>query len=98
MFFTGSHATGRRIAQALGGRFVKLQLELGGKDPQIVCADADLANAVSGAYEYWVKRSTGNDYDVSRDQAITQQASDAFGEIRRYSSRSSAARRCRFML
>ncbi len=41
MFFTGSHATGARIAQALGPRLVKLQLELGGKDPTYVCEDAD---------------------------------------------------------
>jgi acyl-CoA reductase-like NAD-dependent aldehyde dehydrogenase len=41
VFFTGSHATGQRIAQAVGKRFVKLQLELGGKDPTYVCEDAD---------------------------------------------------------
>ncbi|MDB5945973.1 MAG: aldehyde dehydrogenase, partial [Ramlibacter sp.] len=41
LFFTGSHATGARISQALGSRFVKLQLELGGKDPTYVCDDAD---------------------------------------------------------
>lgn len=41
VFFTGSHATGQRIAQALGTRFVKLQLELGGKDPTYVCEDVD---------------------------------------------------------
>lgn len=41
LFFTGSHATGARIAQALGPRLVKLQLELGGKDPTYVCDDAD---------------------------------------------------------
>jgi len=41
LFFTGSHATGTRIAQALAGRLVKLQLELGGKDPTYVRADAD---------------------------------------------------------
>jgi len=41
VFFTGSHATGQRIAQAVGGRFLKLQLELGGKDPTYVCEDAD---------------------------------------------------------
>ncbi len=39
--FTGSHATGVRIAQALAPRLVKLQLELGGKDPSYVRADAD---------------------------------------------------------
>jgi acyl-CoA reductase-like NAD-dependent aldehyde dehydrogenase len=36
VFFTGSVATGRRIAQAVSGRFIKLQLELGGKDPTYV--------------------------------------------------------------
>jgi acyl-CoA reductase-like NAD-dependent aldehyde dehydrogenase len=41
LFFTGSHATGMRIARALAGRLVKLQLELGGKDPSYVRADAD---------------------------------------------------------
>lgn len=41
VFFTGSHATGKRIAETLAGRFVKLQLELGGKDPSYVCDDAD---------------------------------------------------------
>ena len=41
LFFTGSFATGAKIAQALGPRMVKLQLELGGKDPTYVCEDAD---------------------------------------------------------
>jgi acyl-CoA reductase-like NAD-dependent aldehyde dehydrogenase len=41
LFFTGSYGTGAKIAQALGPRMVKLQLELGGKDPSYVCDDAD---------------------------------------------------------
>lgn len=45
VFFTGSHATGQRIAQALAGRFVRLQLELGGKDPSYVCDDVDVRAA-----------------------------------------------------
>jgi acyl-CoA reductase-like NAD-dependent aldehyde dehydrogenase len=45
LFFTGSHATGVRIAQALAPRLVKLQLELGGKDPTYVRADADAKTA-----------------------------------------------------
>ena len=45
MFFTGSRATGLRIASALAGRLVKLQLELGGKDPSYVRADADPKSA-----------------------------------------------------
>ena len=47
VFFTGSHATGQHIAQALAPRFVKLQLELGGKDPSYVCDDADVAAAAA---------------------------------------------------
>ncbi|HWI11904.1 MAG TPA: aldehyde dehydrogenase family protein [Burkholderiaceae bacterium] len=42
VFFTGSHATGARIAQTVGSRFIKLQLELGGKDPTYVADDADV--------------------------------------------------------
>ena len=45
LFFTGSYATGARIAQAVGSRFVKLQLELGGKDPTYVCDDVDVKAA-----------------------------------------------------
>jgi len=48
VFFTGSVATGKKIAAAVRGRLVKLQLELGGKDPIYVCEDADLANAAAG--------------------------------------------------
>jgi len=48
VFFTGSVATGKRIAEAVGGRMVKLQLELGGKDPIYVCEDADVAKAAAG--------------------------------------------------
>jgi len=47
LFFTGSHATGTRIAQTVGSRFMKLQLELGGKDPTYVCDDADPAAAAA---------------------------------------------------
>jgi acyl-CoA reductase-like NAD-dependent aldehyde dehydrogenase len=45
VFFTGSYATGARIAQAVGSRFIKLQLELGGKDPAYVCDDVDVKTA-----------------------------------------------------
>ncbi|HZZ92268.1 MAG TPA: aldehyde dehydrogenase family protein [Usitatibacter sp.] len=48
VFFTGSVATGRRIAQALRGRMVKLQLELGGKDPVYVCDDVAVRKAAAG--------------------------------------------------
>jgi acyl-CoA reductase-like NAD-dependent aldehyde dehydrogenase len=45
VFFTGSVATGKRIAEAVGKRMVKLQLELGGKDPIYVCDDVDVKAA-----------------------------------------------------
>jgi acyl-CoA reductase-like NAD-dependent aldehyde dehydrogenase len=45
VFFTGSYVTGQRIAQAVGPRMTKLQLELGGKDPTYVCEDVDIAAA-----------------------------------------------------
>jgi succinate-semialdehyde dehydrogenase/glutarate-semialdehyde dehydrogenase len=47
--FTGSVATGRRIAEICGRRLVPCTLELGGKDPMIVCEDADLERAARGA-------------------------------------------------
>jgi acyl-CoA reductase-like NAD-dependent aldehyde dehydrogenase len=47
LFFTGSHPTGMRIAQALSGRLLRLQLELGGKDPTYVCDDADPQGAAA---------------------------------------------------
>jgi len=46
VFFTGSYATGRRIAEAVAGRMIRVQLELGGKDPVYVCDDVDLKAAV----------------------------------------------------
>ncbi|MCA3217953.1 MAG: aldehyde dehydrogenase family protein [Burkholderiales bacterium] len=47
VFFTGSYGTGKRIAEAVAGRMIKLQLELGGKDPTYVCEDVDVAAAAA---------------------------------------------------
>ena len=47
VFFTGSFATGRKIARAVAGRMIKLQLELGGKVPVYVCDDVDVAAAAA---------------------------------------------------
>jgi aldehyde dehydrogenase (NAD+) len=44
--FTGSSATGRRVAEAAAQRHCPVTLELGGKSPQIVFADADLDAAL----------------------------------------------------
>jgi aldehyde dehydrogenase (NAD+) len=43
--FTGSAAVGRQIAAVAGQRLAKISLELGGKNPLIVCDDADLEKA-----------------------------------------------------
>jgi acyl-CoA reductase-like NAD-dependent aldehyde dehydrogenase len=48
VFFTGSHATGLRIAQTVAPKLLKLQLELGGKDPVYVRADAAPLAAAEG--------------------------------------------------
>lgn len=47
--FTGSTATGRRIVQASAGNLKKVQLELGGKGPNIVFEDVDLKSAIGGS-------------------------------------------------
>ncbi len=45
VFFTGSYATGRKIAAAAAPNMAKLQLELGGKDPIYVTDDVDVKAA-----------------------------------------------------
>jgi len=47
--FTGSHMTGQLIVKASAGNLKRVSLELGGKSPDIVFADADLETAVPGA-------------------------------------------------
>src|SRR5258707_3476112 len=47
--FTGSHLTGQLIVAASAGNLKRVSLELGGKSPDIVFADADLESAVPGA-------------------------------------------------
>ncbi|MER6239485.1 succinic semialdehyde dehydrogenase [Streptomyces clavifer] len=47
--FTGSTATGRDVARRAAARLVGVSLELGGKNPMIVLADADLEKAAAGA-------------------------------------------------
>jgi len=49
LIFTGSVATGKRVAEAAARRLLPVVLELGGKDPMIVLPDVDLDVATSGA-------------------------------------------------
>lgn len=52
--FTGSVRGGHEVMHSTAGRFIDVGLELGGKDPAYVCADADfdyaVANCVDGAF------------------------------------------------
>ncbi|MEO1521616.1 MAG: aldehyde dehydrogenase family protein [Cyanobacteria bacterium J06633_2] len=48
VFFTGSYATGQKIAIAVAPKLIKVQLELGGKDPAYVCNDVDVATVAAG--------------------------------------------------
>jgi aldehyde dehydrogenase (NAD+) len=47
--FTGSPAVGRQILRGAAGNFKRVTLELGGKSANIICADADIDQAVKGA-------------------------------------------------
>jgi len=49
--FTGSYATGRKVAEAAAPRLLRVQLELGGKDPAYVCEDVDVAAAAAALAE-----------------------------------------------
>ena len=49
IMFTGSVATGKRVAEAAAKYLTPVVLELGGKDPMIVLEDADIDNAARGA-------------------------------------------------
>ena len=46
--FTGGTVTGRAIGRVAADKLMPVSLELGGKSPNIVCADADLAQAING--------------------------------------------------
>jgi alpha-ketoglutaric semialdehyde dehydrogenase len=75
--FTGSVATGRSIAAKAIARMAKLQLEMGGKNPQVVLDDADLGVAVNcvinGAYF-----STGQRCTASSRIIVTEGIHDRF--------------------
>src|SRR2546428_5955398 len=49
IMFTGSVATGKRVAESAAKYLTPVVLELGGKDPMIVLDDADIENAARGA-------------------------------------------------
>jgi aldehyde dehydrogenase (NAD+) len=76
--FTGSNATGKKIGQAALARGAKYQLEMGGKNPVIIAADADLDLAVEGTISGGL-RSTGQ--KCTATSRVFVQA-DVYGEFK----------------
>jgi len=80
--FTGSVPTGRKLAVAAVGKMVKVQLELGGKNPLVVLNDADLPAAVecalNGAFF-----SAGQRCTASSRLIVTDAVHDQFVEALR---------------
>jgi acyl-CoA reductase-like NAD-dependent aldehyde dehydrogenase len=75
--FTGSVATGRKVAQACIERMAKFQLEMGGKNPLVVLDDADLATAVNCAVQGGFF-STGQRCTASSRLVVTEGIHDRF--------------------
>jgi acyl-CoA reductase-like NAD-dependent aldehyde dehydrogenase len=64
--FTGSTATGRLVAQRAAARLIPASLELGGKDPMLVLADADLRRAANAAVYYAMQNAGQTCISVER--------------------------------
>ena len=75
--FTGSVATGQRVAQACVARMAKFQLEMGGKNPMVVLDDADLGVAVNCALQSGFF-STGQRCTASSRVIVTEGIHDRF--------------------
>jgi acyl-CoA reductase-like NAD-dependent aldehyde dehydrogenase len=75
--FTGSVATGKKVASACVGRMAKFQLEMGGKNPFVVLDDADLAVAVNCAVNSGFF-STGQRCTASSRVIVTEGIHDRF--------------------
>ncbi len=88
VFFTGSYATGARIAASAGRRMIKIQLELGGKDPVYVCEDVDViaaAAAVADGAFYNTGQSCCSVERIYVHESIHDAFVDAFvAEVRGY--------------
>lgn len=75
--FTGSTKVGKLIAKGAANRLLKLQLELGGKNPQVVLEDADLDRAVSGVMNGGFG-STGQRCTATSRVLVTESIYDGF--------------------
>jgi len=72
VLFTGSVATGRRVAEACAKKLIPSVLELGGKDAMIVLADADLDVASSAAV--WGSFTNGGQVCLSVERLFVEQS------------------------
>ncbi len=77
--FTGSTATGQRIVEASAGNLKKVQLELGGKGPNIVFDDANLPAAVGGS-AWAIFHNQGQACIAGSRLIIHEKVADAFLE------------------
>ncbi|WP_406276691.1 aldehyde dehydrogenase family protein [Nocardia sp. NBC_00881] len=78
--FTGSVAAGRRVGAVAAERIVGINLELGGKSPTIVCADADLDSAAqAGALA--VIRNSGQSCFATTRLLVDRAVHDRFVEL-----------------
>jgi acyl-CoA reductase-like NAD-dependent aldehyde dehydrogenase len=77
--FTGSTEVGRSVMQAASANIKKLSLELGGKSPNIVFADADLDQAVGGAF-FAIYLNTGQVCQAGSRLLVHESIKDAFIE------------------
>ena len=88
VFFTGSYATGAKIAASAAKRMIKVQLELGGKDPIYVCDDVDVkgaAAAVADGAFYNTGQSCCSVERIYVHESIYSQFVDAFvTEVKTY--------------
>src|SRR4051812_24203213 len=80
IFFTGSAATGKQVAQAAAARLVPAVLELGGKSPMIVLADADLPRAAHAAV--WSAFANSGQVCIRTERVIVEdKVADRFVEL-----------------
>ncbi|WP_339308366.1 alpha-ketoglutaric semialdehyde dehydrogenase GucD [Paenibacillus sp. FSL R5-0519] len=77
--FTGSNEVGKRVGAAALARGAKYQLEMGGKNPIIIAADADLDLAVEATISGGLK-STGQKCTATSKVIIERNVYDAFKE------------------
>ncbi len=80
IFFTGSEATGRRVAAECGARLIPCVLELGGSDAALVLDDADLERAADGLT--WGRFSNSGQTCVAPKRVFVQDAAyDRFAQL-----------------